>query len=190
MLNCLLTGVGGQGTVLASKLISQTAMDMGYVVRTAETIGMAQRGGSVVSHVRIGDCFSPLIPFGSADIIIAFEPAEAVRTLPYLKQGGTMIVSDKALQPVSASLSGKGYDVDEMISFLKSKVSNLTILNADEIYEKCNSTKALNVALIGAAVKSGSINIDEAQMLATIKKIIPEKFIEMNLTAFKLGMSE
>ncbi len=189
MINCLLTGVGGQGTVLASKLISQCAMDMGYNVRTAETIGMAQRGGSVVSHVRIGESYSPLIPFGSADIIIAFEPAEAVRTLPYLKEKGTVIVSDKALQPVTASLSGKGYDCAEMIEFLKKKIENLVVLNADEICNQCNSTKVLNVALIGAAVKSGKLEIDEEQMLSTINKIVPSKFIEMNKKAFNLGMS-
>ncbi len=190
MINCLLTGVGGQGTVLASKLISQCAMDTGFCVRTAETIGMAQRGGSVVSHVRIGETFSPLIPFLSADIIIAFEPAEAVRVLPYLKEGGTVIVSDKAIQPVSASLSGKGYDVITMLDFLKENAGQVVVLDANNIAKECGSSKVLNVALIGAAVASGKLNIDEGQMLCTIKKVIPEKFMDMNILAFKLGMGE
>jgi indolepyruvate ferredoxin oxidoreductase beta subunit len=94
VINCILAGVGGQGTVLASKLIAQAAMDKGQNVRTAETIGMAQRGGCVVSHVRVGDeIFSPLIPKHTADIIIGFEPAEAVRCLSYLKKDGTVVVS-------------------------------------------------------------------------------------------------
>ena len=96
--NCLLCGVGGQGVVLASKLIAYAAMEKGMFVRTSETIGMAQRGGSVVSHVRVGEeIHSPMIPKGSADVLLAFEPAEAVRNLSYLKKGGIVIVNQKAL---------------------------------------------------------------------------------------------
>lgn len=92
--NILLCGVGGQGTVLASKLIAYAAMKQGLAVRTSETIGMAQRGGCVVSHVRIGRMIdSPLVPRGSADLLLGFEPGETVRCLPYLRQGGTVIVS-------------------------------------------------------------------------------------------------
>ena len=100
----LLAGVGGQGTVLASKLIAQAAIDLGFPARTAETIGMAQRGGCVVSHVRIGEAHSPLIPKGKADIIIGFEPAEAVRCLPYLKEEGVVVTTKKAIKPVTASV--------------------------------------------------------------------------------------
>ena len=107
MMNCLLAGVGGQGTVLASKLIAQSAMNRGLNARTAETIGMAQRGGCVVSHVRGGKkIHSPLIPQHKADLIIGFEPAEAVRCLPYLKEGGAVIASIKAVKPVTATLAG------------------------------------------------------------------------------------
>ena len=106
--NCLLCGVGGQGVILASKLIAYAAMEKGMSVRTSETIGMAQRGGSVVSHVRIGEkTYSPMIPKGSADVLLAFEPAEAVRSLPYLKAGkeeGCVIVNRKAVQPVTSAL--------------------------------------------------------------------------------------
>lgn len=101
----ILCGVGGQGTVLASKLISYAAMAKGEEVKSAETIGMAQRGGSVTSHVRMGvGAFSPLIPKGKADVMIAFEPAEAVRNLSYLKENGVVVVSKKAVKPVTASL--------------------------------------------------------------------------------------
>ncbi|MDR0324210.1 MAG: 2-oxoacid:acceptor oxidoreductase family protein, partial [Treponema sp.] len=122
--NCLIAGVGGQGTVLASKLIAAAAMKSGFSVRTTETIGMAQRGGSVVSHVRIGDdIFSPLIPVGRADALVAFEPGEAVRQLPFLKDGGVLIVSDTAIKPVAA-LQGSsfdksnGYESNAMVEYL------------------------------------------------------------------------
>ena len=97
--NCILTGVGGQGTVLAAQLIAGAAMRRGIPVRTAETIGMAQRGGHVVSHVRLGGAYSPLVPRASADLLIGFEPAEAVRCYPYLKQGGAVVVAAKAVKP-------------------------------------------------------------------------------------------
>ena len=109
--NCLLCGVGGQGVVLASKLIAYAAMDKGMDVRTSETIGMAQRGGSVVSHVRMGTkIHSPMIPKGCADVIMAFEPAEAVRCLPYLKEGGVAVVNQKAVQPLTGRPSAKRRD--------------------------------------------------------------------------------
>ena len=109
MLNIMLTGVGGQGTVLAAKVLAQAALEKGWHVRTAETIGMAQRGGSVVSHVRMGDqgeeVHSPLIAKGTADIIIAFEPAEGARMLPYLSPEGALVSATTAIQPVTAALS-------------------------------------------------------------------------------------
>ena len=125
-MNCILCGVGGQGTVLASKLIAQSAMQKGMFARTAETIGMAQRGGSVVSHVRTGDQVpSPLIPEHEADVLIGFEPAEAVRTLRYLKKDGTVVVNTRGIQPVTASLTGKGYPEQEMLDYLCAQVSHI-----------------------------------------------------------------
>ncbi|MFI3208992.1 MAG: 2-oxoacid:acceptor oxidoreductase family protein, partial [Eubacteriales bacterium] len=129
LMNCILTGVGGQGTVLASKLIASTALENGLMVRTAETIGMAQRGGCVVSHVRTGEnLYSPLISYGQADIIIGFEPAEAVRCLPYLKKGGTVVVSSRGMQPVTAALSGHAYDGSEMMDYLYKNIENLVVV--------------------------------------------------------------
>ena len=134
MNNILLCGVGGQGTVLASKLIAYAAMEKGLQVRTAETIGMAQRGGSVVSHVRIGEeIHSPMVAKGSADIIIAFEPAEAVRCIAYLKQGGTVIVNRKAVRPVTSSLKGTYTDATEMIEYLQAEAGTVTVLDGEEI---------------------------------------------------------
>ncbi|MDD6328496.1 MAG: 2-oxoacid:acceptor oxidoreductase family protein, partial [Lachnospiraceae bacterium] len=126
--NIVLCGVGGQGTVLASKLLAACAMTKGLKVMSAETIGMAQRGGSVFSHLRIGeDILTPMIAKKTADIIIGFEPGEAVRMLPYLKDDGAVVVSNKAVMPITASLSKSDYSAEQMISYLKSKVSKLTV---------------------------------------------------------------
>ena len=109
MLNILLAGVGGQGTVLAAKVLAQAALEKGWQVRTAETIGMAQRGGAVTSHVRMGNFYEevhePLVPLGSAQLVVAFEPGEAARSLPYLAPGGTLVTASTAIQPVTAALS-------------------------------------------------------------------------------------
>ena len=185
--NCLLCGVGGQGTVLASKLISAAAMKKGLKARSAETIGMAQRGGCVVSHVRIGDqIYSPLIPKGGADVIIAFEPAEAVRCLPYLEKNGTVIVNTKPVIPVTASLGIGNYTGAEMIQYLREHVQNLIVVNGDEIAEKLHSAKALNVALLGAAAKSGALGLSIAELEDVILERIPEKFRELNLNALHI----
>ena len=107
--NIILCGVGGQGTVLASKLIAAAAMEKGIPVMSAETIGMAQRGGSVFSHVRMGEnLYSPMIAKGTADMILGFEPGETVRMLPYLKKNGAVVVSYRAVMPVTASLAKTG----------------------------------------------------------------------------------
>ena len=125
--NIILCGVGGQGTVLASRLISSAAMARRIPVLSAETIGMAQRGGSVFSHLRMGEgLYSPMIARHEADLMIAFEPGEAVRLLPFLKQDGRMIVSSRAVMPVTAALSGTGYRPEEMLAYLSSRVAGLT----------------------------------------------------------------
>lgn len=188
MFNCILSGVGGQGTILASKLIAQAAMDNGMFARTAETIGMAQRGGSVVSHVRIGETiFSPLIPKQMADILIGFEPSEAVRNLAYLKKNGTIVVSKNAIKPVTTTLADNNYSGEEMISFLSENVRNVIIVDSENICLICGSAKVLNVALLGAAAASGALGLTIAELEKTIKTMLPKRFIEMNLKALHLG---
>ncbi|MGC7871403.1 indolepyruvate oxidoreductase subunit beta [Desulfosporosinus sp. SYSU MS00001] len=188
MINCILAGVGGQGTVLASKLIAQTAMDKGKNVRTAETIGMAQRGGCVVSHVRIGEeIHSPLVPLKSADVIIGFEPAEAVRSLPYLKEEGIVIVSQKDIKPVTDSLANTNYEGTEMLDYLKSHVKRLVIIDVEPIFAACGSTRVLNIALLGAAAAVGVFDISLEEIEQTIEKKLPQRFIAMNLKALRAG---
>lgn len=184
----ILCGVGGQGTVLASKLISYAAMAKGQIVKSAETIGMAQRGGSVTSHVRIGEgVFSPLIPEGKADVMIAFEPAEAVRNLSYLKAGGVVVVSKKAVKPVTASLAAKEYEAGEMLSYLKNKVERLIIVDGENAAEKLGSSKALNVVLLGAAIACNEIDISMEEIKEAVRKKVPERFHELNFQALEAG---
>ncbi len=172
-MNCILAGVGGQGTVLASKLIAQAGRTAGRQVRTAETIGMAQRGGCVVSHVRTGD------------VLIGFEPAEAVRCLPYLKAEGTAIVCTKAVRPVTASLTGSAYDGSEMIEYLQKNVPHLILVDGEAICAAVGSPRALNVALLGAALPA--LGIAPADMEQALRASVRPQFVEMNLAALRLG---
>lgn len=187
-MNCILTGVGGQGTVLASKLIASTALENGLMVRTAETIGMAQRGGCVVSHVRTGEkLYSPLISYGQADIIIGFEPAEAVRCLPYLKKDGTVVVSSRGMQPVTAALMNHAYDGSDMMEYLHANVKNLIVIDGEKICEELGSVKVLNTVLLGAALTTNTLNITKEQIEHSIQNILAKKYIYMNLKALETG---
>lgn len=180
--NILICGVGGQGTVLAAKLVSQAAVTKGEAVLSAETIGMAQRGGSVTSHVRIGsDAYSPLIPKGQADIIIAFEAAEAVRNLDYLKKDGMVIVNAKVVQPVTASLTGKTFSEDEMISALKKHTPNVTCVDTDKACAELGSPKIVNTLLLGAACRTGIISMNAIE--EAIKLMVKPAFQELNIKA-------
>lgn len=184
--NIILCGVGGQGTVLASKLISSVAMKKGLLVMSAETIGMSQRGGSVFSHIRIGEGIqTPMIGEGEADIILAFEPGEAVRMLPYLKENGQMIVSAKEVTPVMATLTGAEYRGKDMLDYLASKVTNLIVADTEEVCQKIGTTKALNVFLLGVAVFSGTLGITEEELKDIIREKVPKKFHELNFKALE-----
>lgn len=185
--NCLICGVGGQGTVLASRIIASCAMSKGYMAKTAETIGMAQQGGCVVSHVKFGDeIFSPLIEQKTADILMAFEPAEAVRCLSYLKENGTIIVSNKVVLPTTATLSGKEYVAEEMITILTEKCKNVIVVDTEEKCKVLGSNKILNVVMLSALAKSGCLGLTTNELKETILKIVPEKYHELNLKAINM----
>lgn len=184
--NIVLCGVGGQGTVLASKLIAAAAMKKGISVMSAETIGMAQRGGSVFSHIRLGEhLHSPMIAKGTADIIIGFEPAEAVRMLPYLKGNGQVIVSSHAIMPVTSTLSGADYDGKEIILYLKEVVNNLLVVDSEKACHELGSSKVLNILLLGAAISSGALGLTEEEIQDAIKERLPEKFHDLNYRALQ-----
>lgn len=189
--NILLCGVGGQGTVLASKLLAAAAELSGIRVISAETIGMAQRGGPVTSHVRMGeDAYAPLIPKKSADLIIAFEPAEAVRNLDYLKKGGAMIVNSNCIKPVTESLHPTGYDGSAMTEYLQKTVKRLVVVNAEDLCKDLGSAKFFNVSVLGLALGAGLLSFTEENMVKTIEGTVKEAFVEVNKKAFRIGMEE
>ncbi len=186
--NILLCGVGGQGTVLASKLIAAAFMAAGEQVHSAETIGMAQRGGSVTSHIRVGgNAFSPLIPDGRGDLMLSFEPAEAVRNLNYLKQDGTVIVNSHPVKPVTESLNDTGYDGREMIAFLRSHYKNTYVVDSQEVCREFGSPKFFNIIILGMACGLGVLGLDRDLLLLEIEKKVKAKFVEVNKKAFEAG---
>ena len=183
----LLCGVGGQGIVLVSKLLAAAATASGEKVHSAETIGMAQRGGSVTSHVRIGAAYSPLIPRGKADLMLAFEPSEAVRNLPYLKEGGTVIVNRVPVKPVTATLQSSSYDGSEMIAYLQKKVEHLIVLDSEELCAPLHSTKVFNVVMLGVAAAAGETGLDAEIIRHEVETRVPARFKEINQRAFSMG---
>ncbi len=168
--NCLLCGVGGQGTVLASNLIATAALYQKMEVRASDTIGMAQRGGSVVSHIRYGKkIHSSLISEGEADVIIAFEPAEAVRYLHYLKEGGTVIVCTRPVIPVASALA-HSYETNVLLHYLHENASNVI-----EVDMKRESNRNINIKLLATAVSSGVLGLTAESLRYAVEKQMPEK---------------
>ena len=182
--NIVLCGVGGQGTILASRLIADAAMKKGIHVRSAETIGMAQRGGSVFTNLRLGeDVPTPRIGLGKADLMIAFEPAEAVRMLPYLKEGAQAVVSMEPIMPVSAMVGASSYPVEEILAYLKEHVKHLTLVDSAQAAADLGSAKCLNVVLLGAAVRSGALGLTEEDIGMALEARLPEKLHALNRKA-------
>jgi indolepyruvate ferredoxin oxidoreductase, beta subunit len=187
-IDCLLAGVGGQGTILASKIIAQTAINSHSFARSSETIGMAQRGGCVVSHVRIGDpnC-SPAIPTGMADLIIGFEPAEAVRNIGFLKPEGRLLVSTNPVIPVTASLGGASYQLADIMQYLNNSVHEVVFVDGQKLCAVAGTAKVLNVIMLGVAIRQGLLPFSQEAVLQTIKENLPNKIIELNNKALEVG---
>ena len=188
--NVILAGVGGQGAVLASKLLARAAMERGLSVKTAETIGMAQRGGSVFSHVRSGaGAHSPLIGRGRADAIVAFEPAEAVRQLPFLRPDGMVVTSDAPVVPVSAATGGPAYDLPAIMSYLHERVGekNLSVVDAAAAADALGTAKALNVVLLGAAARAGALGpVTVDDLVSAVRVLVKPTFVDLDLSALML----
>ena len=181
----LIVGVGGQGTLLASRLLGGAMMDQGYDVKVSEVHGMSQRGGSVVTYVRYGDkVYSPLISLGEADILLAFEQLEAARFLPYLKAGGRVVVNTQKMDPMPVVAGNMQYP-DGLIEKIRAQGADVLAIDALSLAEQAGSAKAVNVVLIGALAKR--LDTDKEIWLRTIEKTVPPKFIEMNKKAFELG---
>lgn len=182
--NIMIVGVGGQGTLLASRILGNTVINEGYDVKVSEVHGMSQRGGSVVTYVKYGDAvYSPIIDRGEADIILAFEALEAYRALPYLKKGGKMIINDQQINPMPVITGAAKYP--ENITDKISAEVDAQIADAAALAKQAGNIKAVNVVLIGIMAKSTDIEYDK--WIKTIKETVPEKFVDINIKAFDLG---
>lgn len=184
----LIAGVGGQGQVLASRLIGAAALVAGYDVRTSETIGMSQRGGCVTSNVRIGgDVLSPAVPLRGADLIIGFEICETVRNLARLSENGGLVLSSQIISPVAVSLGLMAYDADKMMDYIRSNVKKLVVIDALGLAVKAGMPKAANVVMLGAACGAGFLPFEKETFFDVIGKNVPQKFKELNEKAFESG---
>lgn len=190
MRNVLLSGVGGQGTVLAAKVLAQAAQDKGWQVRTAETIGMAQRGGNVVSHVRMGDggegVHAPLVARGTADLVIAFEPAEAARVLPYLAPNGTMVTAVTGIQPVTAALSERPYRAADVVAGIERALApgqRLETVDDAALCAQAGGRKVLNTLLLACALQTGAIPLGLDDLRRAIAECVKPRFVDLNLAA-------
>ena len=183
-MNIMIVGVGGQGTLLASRILGKVAIKEGYDVKVSEVHGMSQRGGSVVTYVKYGDkVYSPIIDKGEADLVLAFELLEAYRALPFVKKGGKMIVNTQKMDPMPVITGAVEYpqNIEEKLS----KKINLQTADALSLAKEAGTVKAVNVVLIGVLAKS--MDIDKEVWIEALKDTVPEKFLEMNLKAFELG---
>lgn len=180
----LLVGVGGQGTILATRVLAKAAQDTGYDIKVSEIKGMAQRGGSVVTQVRLGEkVYSPIISQGGADAILAFEKMEALRWLPYLKPDGHMIINDQAIAPVPVLTGAAVYPADCLEKV--SQAVPATVVDALNIAMECGNPKAANVVLIGLLAKR--LPIAKETWLQALKARVPQRFVDVNLIAFEKG---
>lgn len=182
--NIMIVGVGGQGTLLASRILGNAVISEGYDVKVSEVHGMSQRGGSVVTYVKYGDkVFSPIIDRGEADMILAFEKLEAARALPYLKEGGTVILNDREIAPMPV-ITGAAEYPDGLVADIAAKAKVIAI-DALSLSLKAGSAKSVNVVLIGVLARSSDIS--KEVWIQTIKDTVPAKFLDLNLKAFELG---
>ncbi|MBP1737515.1 MAG: Pyruvate:ferredoxin oxidoreductase and related 2-oxoacid:ferredoxin oxidoreductase, gamma subunit [Oscillospiraceae bacterium] len=186
--NVMIVGVGGQGTLLSSRLLGNALLAEGYDVKVSEVHGMSQRGGSVVTYVRFGEkVYSPVIDKGQADLILAFERLEAARWLPYLKEGGTLIVNDQRISPMPVITRAAPYP-DDILEKLAGKGVNVVALDALALAQKAGNAKAVNMVLMG--VMSQRLNFTDELWQETIQKTVPAKFLDLNRKAFALGRAQ
>ncbi|MBP3314404.1 MAG: indolepyruvate oxidoreductase subunit beta [Clostridia bacterium] len=183
--NIMIVGVGGQGSLLASKLLGKLLSNEGYDVKVSEVHGMSQRGGSVVTYVRYGDkVYSPIIDKGEADFIVSFEKLEALRYAPYLKKGGKIIVNTQEIDPMPV-ITGAAEYPHESLEHLAALGVDIDAIDALTPALEAGSSKATNIVLMGRLSKS--LDIDKEKWLAALRESVAPKFVEMNEKAFELG---
>ncbi|MBQ6386621.1 MAG: indolepyruvate oxidoreductase subunit beta [Lachnospiraceae bacterium] len=183
--NIMIVGVGGQGSVLASKLLGYLLVSEGYDVKVSEVHGMSQRGGSVVTYVRYGESVaSPVIDTGEADCIVSFEILEAARWLPYLKKDGRIVTSTQQIDPMPVVTGAAEYPED-LVGKLQATGAKIDALDCVALAEKAGNLKAVNLVLMGRL--SHYFDIPEESWRRAIEACVPAKFLEVNLRAFELG---
>lgn len=196
MKQLILAGVGGQGIVLASRILSQTAIDAGYDVLASETIGMAQRGGSVVAHLRIADggerLFSSMISEASADAILAFEPGEALRALSFLKHGGIVATSNEGVFPTMTSGKEVVYDIPVILRQLgelrdSGRIGALVVVDTANLCSQIGSHRVINTVMLGALLATGCMELEPEAVAASMAKVVKPKFAELNNRALRLA---
>ncbi|MEK7398314.1 MAG: indolepyruvate oxidoreductase subunit beta [Candidatus Poribacteria bacterium] len=184
--NIIITGVGGQGILLSSEIIAESAVQAGYDVKRSEIHGMAQRGGSVNSHIRFGEkIYSPLVMKGECDLLLAFEKLEAIRMADFVKKEGTIIVNDQQVNPSTVSSGATSYP-ENIEEILKTYFPSVIFVNAFDLAKQAGNLRTANIALLGAASKKLNIPIDVWEK--AIVQRVPERAIEVNLKAFHLGL--
>ena len=186
--NILLAGVGGQGIILASKILAIGLMSAGYDVKMSEVHGMAQRGGSVTTQVRYGKkVYSPIIGVGQADILVSFETMETGRWLEYVKPDGKVVINEYRI-PSAPILAGAADYPEGVIEAISAKV-NTTVFKAEELAMQLGNIKVMNVIVVGALIKAMGLD-KEVDWTAVIKETVKEKFVDLNLKALELGMAQ
>lgn len=185
MTSVLIVGVGGQGTLLASRILGQAVGKEGFDVKVSEVHGMSQRGGSVVTYVRFGEkIHSPVIELGEADLILAFEQLEAARYLPYLKPGGSMVVNTQRIDPMPVITGAVSYPAG-LLSDIRDKGIRMTAVDALALAREAGSPKAVNVVLIGAMARQ--MDFPKKTWTDAVAQTVPERFLAMNQKAFERG---
>lgn len=183
--NIMIVGVGGQGSLLASKLLGRMLLQKGYDIKVSEVHGMSQRGGSVVTYVRFGDkVYSPVIDKGEADFIVSFELLEAARWTEYLKPGGKIVVNTQQISPMPV-ITGAAEYPQGLAEQMKAAGLSVDAFDALALAEQAGSSKAVNIVLMGHLSKN--FDFTEEEWMDAIEKSVPAKFLELNKTAFRLG---
>ena len=186
----VVAGVGGQGTLLVTRLLADTAIRAGMHVKIGETYGMAQRGGPVMGHIQIGGKINnPQIRKGEADVLIGFEPAEAVRRgVTYLKRGGLAIINTRVIAPVEVVSGMRFYpDMEKMIKLLRNVTDEIHLFDATGIAEEAGDPITTNIVMLGAITKSELLTYSEEAVVEALKTGLKPQFLEMNMRAFELG---
>lgn len=189
-LDLVIAGVGGQGNILLSRILAETALRAGIEVQISETFGAAQRGAAVLSLVRLGGGYSPVIPQGRADVLLALEPGESLRQSHFLRRNGLAVVNTRPIMPVEV-LSGRATypSIDTIRSLLARLTTNLFMIDAATLAEQAGDSRTVNLVMLGALAASQILPFHTAVLRESISSLVPSKMVGVNLKAFELGRS-